>query len=526
LGSISCIFAIERHQGPGFPVMSNKKRKIKKKHPRAVKPRQLISSQQNSQLQQAIQAQSTGNQAFAESIYRTLIAEKVRTPELYCSLASICAQTTRRGEADILWKKALAIAPRFLEAQMNLADSYQQAGNIEQAINSYRRIITDHGQLVVAKNLLAKLLKYQGKFSEAADYYQQVMAQQPDYTQAHFSYSGIHKYQDKTDPHISLMLELYQKPNLKTENRIHLAFALAKAFEDTKDYAQAFKYLKTGNDFRNKEFNYQIESDKDLIQSIIKSFSREAISQVQVIPETSNKPIFIVGMPRSGTSLVEKIISSHSDVYAAGELEYIFALGTRLFLKESFHYQFGPLNTYSKSAFELLGKSYLEKIELLDSKTSRLTDKMPFNMMMIGLIKIALPRAKIIHCVREAKDNCLSIYKQNFTTGNYRFAYDLKTVGQFHNQYQMLMKHWHQVMPGAIYDISYEALTHKPEVEIRKLLSACDLDWQDNCLNFDKSAGIVKTASAFQARQPMYTSSVKLWEKYGELLQPLLDELN
>ena len=150
---------------------------------------------------------------------------------------------------------------------------------------------------------------------------------------------------------------------------------------------------------------------------------------------------------------------------------------------------------------------------------------MPFNMMMIGLVKIALPNAKIIHCVRDARDTCLSLYKQNFTTGNYRFAYDLRTVAQFHKQYQQLMKHWHEVLPGEIYDVSYEELTQNPEAEIRKLLKACDLEWQDDCLNFDKSGGIVKTASAYQARQPMYTSSVKLWEKYQAYLGPLLDEL-
>ena len=146
-------------------------------------------------------------------------------------------------------------------------------------------------------------------------------------------------------------------------------------------------------------------------------------------------------------------------------------------------------------------------------------------MMMLGLIRIALPNARIIHCVRDAKDNCLSIYKQNFTTGNYRFAYDLKTVGQFHKQYQLLMEHWHRVMPGAIYDVSYEALTGNPETEIRNLLAACDLEWRDDCLNFDKTGGIIKTASAYQARQPIYTSSVSLWEKYEEFIQPLLEEL-
>ncbi len=506
--------------------MSKKNRRVKKKFQVSAKPKRSMSTQQNFRLQQAIQAQSAGNLGLAESEYRALIAEKTATPQLYCNLAQICALSARNKEAVALWKKALVIDPRFLEARMNLADNYQQAGNIEQAISLYQRIISDNRNFVIAKYLLAGLLKSQGKFTQAAEYYQKIMVQQPEYTQAHFSYSGIHRYQDETDPHIGLMQDLYRKSDLTTENKIHLSFALAKAFEDIGDYPQAFKYLATGNDLRSREFDYNIESDESLIQNIIQTFTPEALSRLQVNAEDSARPIFIVGMPRSGTSLVEKIISSHSDVYAAGELDYMFALGTGLFLKQSENYQFKPLDFYSSDTFEKTGKIYLDKIKLLNSQAERITDKMPFNMMMIGLIKIALPNAKIIHCVRDARDTCLSIFKQNFTTGNYRFAYHLKTVAQFHNQYRMLMEHWHLLMPGEIYDISYESLTQNPEPEIRNLLAACDLEWQDDCLKFEKSESIVKTASSFQVRQPMYTSSVMLWEKYQEFLGPLLGELH
>ena len=506
--------------------MSKKNRKAKKKFRAPAKPKRTMSSQQITRLQQAVHAQSAGNPGFAEAEYRALIAENAATPQLYCNLAQVCAQSARNKEAISLWKRALAIDPRFLEAGMNLADSYQQAGNIEQAISYYQQILTGHKSFVNAKYLLANLLKSQGKFTQAAEYYQQVMSQQADYTQAHFSYSGIHKYKTEADPHIGLMLELYQKTDLKAENRIHLAFALAKAFEDIGDYPKSFNYLATGNELRNKEFNYDIRSDESLIQNIIQTFTREALSNLQVNPNDSARPIFIVGMPRSGTSLVEKIISSHSDVYAAGELDYMFALGSGLFLGQSENYQFKHLDSYSRGTFEKVGKIYLDKINQLDSQAERITAKMPFNMMMIGLIKIALPNAKIIHCVRDARDTCLSIFKQNFTTGNYRFAYHLKAVAQFHNQYRMLMEHWHQVMPGEIFDISYESLTQNPEPEIRNLLAACDLEWQDDCLKFEKSESVVKTASSFQVRQPMYTSSVMLWEKYQEFLGPMLNELH
>jgi len=506
--------------------MSNKKRKIKRKIQKTTKPRQLISNQQNIRLQQAAQALSAGNLAFAESAYRALIAENVKVPQLYNNLAMICAQSARQGEAQSLLKMALAIDPRFPDARMHLATAYEQSGKTKQAVSCYQRLISDHPQMYVARYLLANLLKAQGKLAEAVAHYEQIMQQQPGYTQAHFTYSGVHKYRDINDPHIGSMLRLYQKRNLTTDSRIHLAFALAKAFEDIKDYPQAFNYLKTGNDLRYQTFNYTIDSDEELFDNIINTFSREALTRMQVSAEASNKPIFIVGMPRSGTTLVEKILASHTDVFGAGELDYFYSLGVSHFLRESNRSQFRPLDFYSKGTFETVGKTYLEKINLLDDQASRITDKLPFNFMMIGLIKIVLPNAKIIHCVRDARDTSLSIYKQNFSTENYRFAYDLKTVGQFHNLYRKLMKHWHQLMPGAIYDIEYESLTQNPEREIRNLLSACDLEWQEGCLDFDKSEGLVKTASFYQVRQPMYTSSVKLWEQYQEFLGPLINELN
>jgi tetratricopeptide (TPR) repeat protein len=505
--------------------MSSKRKKAKGKNKQAARARPLLSAQQQVGLQQALQAQAQGDLAFAEAAWRALIAAKVRIAQPYCKLALICARTERQAEAHSLWKKALAIEPGSLEAGMGLAESYQQAGQVEKAKACYRRIITDHPGLVQAKYLLGNLLKAQGEFEQAAACYQQIMAQQPDYTQAHFTYSGVHEYRDRDDPHIGSMLDLYRQDDLPTEKKIQLAFALAKAFEDLEDYPQAFEYLSTGNRLKYGMFNYTIDSDAELVQNIIETFSAEALSRLHVNGEPSNRPIFILGMPRSGTSLVEKILASHSAVYGAGELDYIYALGTRLFLKESLHYQFAPLAIYPPGTFEALGKAYLEKINLLHDQASRITDKLPFNMMMIGLIRIALPNAKIIHCVRDARDTCLSIYRQNFATGNYRFAYDLRTVGQFHNLYRKLMKHWHNVFPDAIYDLGYESLTQNPENEIRRLLEACGLEWEKGCLDFYSSPGIVRTASFYQVRQPMYTRSVGLWEKYREFLQPLLEVL-
>lgn len=500
------------------------KRKNKRRPP--ARPRRSVTPQQSARLQQAVRAHRQGNLAYAEAEYRSLVAERVRAPELYTNLGSICAGKRLVGEARGWWKKALAMDPGFIDAGMRLAESYQQTGEADHAQRTCQRLLKAKPGNVVIRYTLANLLKARGQLEEAGEMYQQIMARQPDYTQAHFTYSGIHKYKEPSDPHIATMQALYEQESLTRGKRIHLAFALAKAFEDLGEYVKSFGYLETGNRLRGQEFGYDIESDKALMQSIMSAFTVEAMSRVQVEAQTSDRPIFIVGMPRSGTSLVEKIIASHSAVHGAGELDYIFALGTGLFLKQSPNYCFLPLDRYSKSAFETFGKSYLEQVALLDRNSSFVSDKMPFNMMMLGLIRMTLPNARIIHCVRDARDTCLSIYKQNFTTANYRFAYDQKTTAQFHNQYRQLMAHWHNVMPGVIYDVVYEDLTRNPEEEIRKLLKACNLDFEESCLDFSKSEGMVRTASFWQVRQPMYTSSVRLWEKYGDALQPMLEALD
>jgi len=476
-------------------------------------------------MQQAVQAQAAGNLAFAEQAYRGLIADRVRIPELYSNLGMICLQASRGAEAQSLFKKALAIDPGFTEARMHLASLYEHSGQTEQAVKCYQQALSRNPSLVAARYLLANQLKAQGRMEDALAHYRKIMEQQPAYTQAHFTYSGLHKYEDANDPHINAMLGLYQKGGLGVDNRVHLSFALAKAYEDLKDYSRAFEYLKTGNDLRSGIYQYAIDGDQLLIENIIDTFSAEAMAGLEGVGPSSGRPIFIVGMPRSGTTLVEKILASHSDVFAGGELDYMYALGVEEFLRKSGNFLFKSLNSYSKETFETVGKAYLQRLDTLNSVASRVTDKLPFNFQMIGLIKIALPHAKIIHCVRDPRDTCLSIYKQNFSTENYRFAYDLKSMGQFHNLYRKLMAHWHRVMPGAIYDVEYETLTRNPEQEIRKLVSACELEWQDTCLEFHKTRGLVKTASFNQVRQPMYTSSVQLWQQYKEHLGPLLSEL-
>jgi tetratricopeptide (TPR) repeat protein len=406
-------------------------------------------------------------------------------------MAQLSAQGGRHAEAAALWKRALKLDPGFFQARY----------------------------------LLGNLLKSRGELEQAAACYRRVIAQQPGYTQAHFTFAGIHRYENLDDPHIVAMQRLYRDSSLPDENRIQLAFALAKALEDCAEYAGAFDFLEAGNRLRHKAFNYEISSDRELFKNIIETFSADAVAAVSCSAEQSNRPVFIVGMPRSGTSLVEKILATHRYVHGAGEIDDFYSLAARSFLDPRDHYQYRPLPACPSRAFERLGQEYLDRINALNSRAARVTDKLPFNLLMVGLIRLALPNATIIHCRRDARDTCLSLYKQNFTTANYRFAYDLKTIGQFYRLYHGLMAHWGTVFPGIIHDVSYEELTRNPETEIRKLLDACGLAWEEECLAFDRSPATVTTASAVQVRRPLYTSSIGLWKRYGDRLAPLLEEL-
>lgn len=496
----------------------------RRKGPAGAGPR-AMTGLQGQRLQQAARAHAAGDLAYAESLYRALLAEKVRQPQLFNNLALVCLQSGREAEAMQLLKQALAIAPRYPDARMHLAALYERQGRHGQAIKCYERLLSEHSGMHVARYLLGNLLKAEGRMEEAQAQYLKVLAQKPDYTQAHFTYAGLHRYEAPDDTHLADMLALFDGGTLDADGRINLAFALSKAFEDLGEYERAFHYLQQGNGLRYSKYDYGIEGDRELVDNIIESFSAGAVRSLEVPGEPSGRPIFIVGMPRSGTTLVERILASHGEVYGAGELQQLYALGVERFMKVSGRVRFEPLDRYPSGAWKSLGGEYIAQTAALGGDAARFTDKLPMNFMMIGLIRFALPNARIVHCVRDPRATCLSIYKQSFSTENYRFAYDLRTIAQFHKLYQRLMDHWRQVFPGAIYDIEYEALTREPEREIRALLEACGLEFQEACLDFHRSEGAVRTASFSQVRRPMYDSSVELWKRYEAWLGPLFDEL-
>ena len=465
------------------------------------------------------------NFKLAKEYYLQAISVRGESGIAFLNLSVSLLQLGELDDSENACHKAIKYEPKLIQARDHLGQILIAKGALDQAQAIFEQLINDNPSNVNALYILGNIFKSQGELNEASLYYQKAFSIQPSYSQAHFTYASIRQYQSKDDAHIKQMIEQITQKELPTQNKIQLSFALAKAYEDINDYPQAFQYLAQGNDLRFKPYNYTISADQAFINNIIETFNKKTINSLNVAQEKTAKPIFIIGMPRSGTTLVEKILSSHSDVHGAGEIDNFFKLGTDKFLTESTGFLYSQLDSYEKHQLESVGRNYLQQIQKINQDSLHVTDKLPFNMLMVGLIKIALPHAKIIHCVREPRDNCLSIFKNNFTTDNYRFAFNLKAIGQFYKLYRKLMAHWHETFPGEIYKVSYESIVNDTELEIRKLIAACGLEWQDQCLKFDKSQSIVTTASAVQVRKPIYNKSVGVWRKYQDYLQPLFDAL-
>jgi hypothetical protein len=313
------------------------------------------------------------------------------------------------------------------------------------------------------------------------------------------------------------MEKLYAGTNISDEDRCHLCFALAKSSEDLGNLEEAFRYLKEGNALRKKNLNYDIVQDEEIFSRIketagsFKNFSFDASGD-----ENLPTPILILGMPRSGTTLVEQIISNHSEVTAAGELKFLKMFGSPL--------AEGKVGV-SEDKLRTIRDQYLNEIKKLSVGRPFVTDKMPINFFYIGLICSALPEAKIIHVKRNAAATCWSNFKQYFSTKELGYCYDLLDVVRYYQMYQELMLFWDKHYPEKIYHLDYEQLTTDQESETKKLIQYLGVDWEEACLFPEKNKRYVKTVSKLQVREKVYKGSSEEWKKFEKYLDKAFDGL-
>ena len=320
------------------------------------------------------------------------------------------------------------------------------------------------------------------------------------------------------------MKEKLSNNKLNEDQKIQLYFALGKAYEDFKNYKISCEYLIKGNFLKRKNLNYDVKYNNKMFEKIKTFFTIFKKENNQIKFNEQKKMIFIVGMPRSGTTLVEQILSSHSKVYGGGERNEFKNLVKNNFINENIKQKFFKFKNIDE--IKLLRNKFFNKIL---SKTNLInetyiTDKNPTNFKWIGLMKILFPESKIIHCSRNSKDTCLSIYKHLFLS-DWKWCYKTNELTDYYKIYVSLMKFWKENLNQFIYDISYEKLINNNKIEVEKLLNYCELNWEDNCLKFDKNKTPVTTMSIAQVRNPIYNSSINSWKNYEQYLKPLFDEL-
>jgi tetratricopeptide (TPR) repeat protein len=323
--------------------------------------------------------------------------------------------------------------------------------------------------------------------------------------------------------HVEDLEAIYREGIDALHGQVYICYALAKELEDLGEAERSFRYLKTGADRRRRQMQYDIQRDLDTIAAIQETFDGPVFDD-PVEGDDSEEAIFILGMPRTGTTLAERILSSHSDVFAAGELNNFAVQMTGMVRRRAS----GPKVTRDELVklsaeldFGKLGETYIKSTRPFTGHTAHFIDKMPLNYLYAGLIHLALPNAKIINLRRNPVDTCYAVYKQLFVDA-YPFSYDLDELGHYYVAYDKLMNHWNDVLPGVIHTVNYEDLVSDVETESKRLVKYCGLEWQPECLTFYESDEASTTASAAQVRNPVYQSSVGKWRDYEDQLQPVV----
>ena len=460
---------------------------------------------------------SVGHLYDALKLYKKAVDISPEFAEAHNNLGVTLNELSQLHEAILSYERAIAINPEYYEAYNNLAGTFSSLGQFDKAIKFFKQAISINSDFADGHNNLGNIFQDLGKLDEALDCYVNALAIEPDNPQFHRNLSTLKHYKDG-DTQLIHMQRLFTN-NLNSSDRISLCFGLAKAYADLEKKDELFKVLDEGNRLRKEEMNYSIEKDLNN-HSLLKNIFKTSI-KVSTYKPLTIRPIFIVGMPRSGTTLIEQIISSHHKVYGAGELptlDNLIAPIVENFLLNN--------NSPSEEDFKQLRKTYSNlHLSNLDKSETFITDKMPTNFENIGFILKAFPEAKIIHLKRDAMAVCWSIYQRYFPSEVIGFPYDMEDLSKFYNSYIEMMAFWHELFPDRIYDMSYEELTINTEEETRKLLDYCELKWDKNCLNFHTNERAIKTASSFQVKEKIYQGSSEVWKKYKTQLAPLISSL-
>jgi len=426
--------------------------------------------------------------------------------------------------AEKLFQSLLVEKPKDYILIANYANFKRKIKDFKSAVKLYETSAKLSNNQHMILNDLAKSYQNIGEFENSRKTYKKILDQNPNSIEAHISLNRLIDY-SKNQDHLIIMLDLYNKLELNFNDKALICFAIGKAYEDIKNYKESFLFFKKGNELLEPSNNYNFEKELKLVKNIKKSF--------EVLDKDINKKrfdqrkiIFICGLPRSGTTLVEQILSSHNEVIGIGEVEYLEKSINNLFIQDD-----KILNQILKENIDIdeniLNEMYFNNLDLYNYKSNVITDKTPHNFRWIGFIKFFFPNAKVVCCERNIKDNFLSLYKNYFASMKHMgWSFNPKNIVKYCNMYFELKKFWEKKYPNFIYQLDYDKLVVDSQNEIKKLLEFCDLSWDQKCLSHHKnSKAVINTVSIYQARKPIYSTSSNLSNLYEERLSNYFKEL-
>ncbi|MGI9390443.1 MAG: sulfotransferase [Boseongicola sp.] len=473
------------------------------------------------------------------------------------SLGSAHNQTKEHRSAVVLLERAHANDPEDIQALIELGNAYLRTNRHQEALEAYEtarilskdeisrdhrvslaqmqskfqqdekalenldQVIRDDPNYSQAISAKASILQSQGKFDEAREYL--AKASELDPTNGENYRLFLSSYKAKPgDPIIERMQKLYRTANLTDFDKMNLGFAIAKSLEDSKDFKKVFRYLNEANALSRKSTPYHIRKRYNEIKWLKRAYKDHDYVSALAENGCNTAPIFVTGMPRSGTTLVEQIIASHSTMTSAGEL----GIGSRLCSKliadlKGIH----PVRELKPDEIAQLGADYTDFISEQFPGVGRITDKTITSYTHIGLLKLAMPNSRFIVVRRDPRDNLLSMYRNKFPEGTHPYAYDMKDLAHYYGTFVEMVDFWRERVPGWFYEVNYDELVSNPEEESRKLIDACGLDWEDACLNFHENKNKVQTLSLYQVRQPISKGSLKGWKRYEKDLEPMIEIL-
>jgi len=498
----------------------------------------------------------------AEQICRHFLQNNKQHIDGMCLLAQIGIEMKIYDDAEFLLATALELKPNHLHARSqylnllirlgkykaaekqvnillvnqpnNLSFKVAKAsvltglGEIESAINLFKQAIEEDSQVPGFHLQLGHALKVKGDIEQAISAYQQACQLNPSYGDAFWSLANTKTYRF-SDEEITHMQSQQKVDDLETTDKVQLYFATGKAFEDRKDYDQAFAAYKQGNQLQHESNSFDITKIEQQVDEQIEFCTKELFEIRGNLGLNAPDPIFIVGLPRAGSTLLEQILASHSQVDGTMELHNILGLASRL---QSRHQNDEAQNQYPKNLSEInpeyfkrFGQQFIEETKIYRDKAPLFIDKMPNNFLHIGLIRLILPNAKIIDARRPPMACCFSGFKQLFAEGQ-DFSYDLEDIGRYYQAYMKLMTHWHEVLPEFVLTVNHEDVVDDLETQVRRMLEFCGLEFEQSCVDFYQTKRNIKTPSSEQVRQPIYKSATEQWKHFEHHLSPLKKTLN